>query len=222
MSARGRIPTAAFALAAGAGAVVLLAPAGANPPHVTVVRGGPSAALYRAVTAGVADAPAWVATAGGFLPSVGLLVLLAVLVSVSWTRRRDRWASRVGVSVALAAAVIADLGSGIVKAVVAEERPCRAVPHAATWLACPPAGHWSFPNDHAAIAGALATGVVFLARRLAAVAVLVGVIVATARVVAGVHYPHDVLAGLLWGVAVAVAGQVLASAGPSTSADRGR
>ncbi|MCI4066226.1 phosphatase PAP2 family protein [Micromonospora sp. R77] len=213
---RQRILTAALVLAAGAGALVLLAPAAAGPHRVTVVRDGPSAALYREVTAQVADAPTWVGAVGGFLPGVGLLVLLALVLSVSWTRRHDRWVSRVGVLVALAGAALADLASAAVKAVVVEERPCRAVLHVSTWLACPPAGHWSFPSDHAAIAGALATSVVFLVRDLAAVAVLIGLVVAAARVVAGVHYPHDVLAGLLLGAAVAAACQVLASAGPST------
>lgn len=203
-----RILTAALALAAAATALAALAPAHPAGP------GGPSAALYREVTGAVTDAPAWLRVTGGFLPGAGLLVLLALVLSVAWTDRGDHRVSRFGVPVTLAGALVADLASGAVKTVVGEERPCRAIPRTATWLACPPAGHWSFPSDHAAIAGALAVGVVFLARRLATAAVLTALVVAGARVVAGVHYPHDVLAGLLLGAAVAVACRELWSPGP--------
>ncbi|MEV6347171.1 phosphatase PAP2 family protein [Actinoplanes sp. NPDC051851] len=197
--------TVVLALAAGGAAVALLVPAGRGEQGVTLVRDGPSAVLYREVITTAAGAPPWVTAVGGGLPEAGLLVLVILVFVATWMRRGDRWARWLGAPVVLAGALIADVLSGAVKTAVEEERPCRVFAGTVTWLACPAEGHWSYPSDHAAIAGALAAGVVLLARRLAPVAVPVALLVAIARVLAGVHYPHDVLAGLLLGVAIAVA-----------------
>jgi membrane-associated phospholipid phosphatase len=73
---------------------------------------------------------------------------------------------------------------------------------------CPPVGDWAFPSNHATIAGAAAAGLL-LARprptRATWLVVPLAVMAAALRVVTGVHYPHDVLAGLLLGAAIAVA-----------------
>lgn len=69
--------------------------------------------------------------------------------------------------------------------------------------ACPAPGDWSLPSNHASIAGAAAVALVLAWRRLAYVAVPAALLLAFSRVVVGVHYPHDVLAGLLLGAAVA-------------------
>jgi len=114
-----------------------------------------------------------------------------------------------------AGSVLAYLGSEAVKLAVDEERPCRALGEPQTWVPCPPTGDWSFPSNHATVAGALAAGVIMLAPRLARVAVPAALAVAVLRVVAGVHYPHDVLAGLLFGAAVTVSVMVLLTA-PTT------
>ncbi|WP_436536062.1 phosphatase PAP2 family protein [Actinoplanes sp. HUAS TT8] len=210
-----------LALVAGGAAVALLVPPGAAGHGVLLVRDGPSAVVYRELTSAVAGAPPWVTAAGGQLSGAGLLVLFTLVFVAAWMRRGDRRVLWLGAPAVLVGALIADVVSGAVKAAVEEERPCRAFADTATWLACPAEGHWSFPSDHAAIAGALATGVVLLVPRLASVAVPVALVVALARVLAGVHYPHDVLAGLGLGVAIAVACRSLVPrlTGPSVPAD---
>ena len=72
-----------------------------------------------------------------------------------------------------------------------EDRPCRG---AATILAgqCPPVGDWSFPSNHATIAGALATAVLLLSPRWGLLAAPLALLAALSRVFVGVHYPHDV------------------------------
>ncbi|MEO6205839.1 MAG: phosphatase PAP2 family protein [Mycobacteriales bacterium] len=82
----------------------------------------------------------------------------------------------------------------------------------------------SFPSDHAVMAGATAVGLLFFSRRLGIVAVVAAVLMAVARVYVGVHFPLDVLAGLVVGATVAVlvqlAAQLLAAA--MTPLTRGR
>lgn len=177
--------------------VVLLAPGGLGDPEATVVTGGLSARAYRTVVAGV---PGWLSGLGGYLTVAGLLVLAAALAWAGWRARTVAAAALAG-----AGTVLAYLVSEAAKLVVDEERPCRAFGELATWVRCPPPGDWSFPSNHATVAGALAAGVVLLAPRLAVVAVPAALVVAGMRVVTGVHYPHDVLAGLLLGAAVTVA-----------------
>ncbi|MBW4704193.1 phosphatase PAP2 family protein [Micromonospora sp. RL09-050-HVF-A] len=129
-----------------------------------------------------------------------LLGLLLVAVAVSRLRHADPWGRALAL-VAPAAVVLAYGCSEVLKSLVDEDRPCRG---AVAILAgqCPPVGDWSFPSNHATIAGALATAVLLLSPRWGLLAVPLALLAALSRVFVGVHYPHDVLAGLLLGVAV--------------------
>jgi undecaprenyl-diphosphatase len=68
----------------------------------------------------------------------------------------------------------------------------------------------SFPSGHAATAAAGAITLSAVYPAFAPALVLSGVIVALSRVYLGVHYPFDVLAGLLIGTATAVVVLILA------------
>jgi len=65
---------------------------------------------------------------------------------------------------------------------------------------------FSFPSDHAVMAGAVAAGLLLVSRRLGLVAVAAAVLMAFARVYIAAHYPWDVVAGLALGAAVAMVG----------------
>ena len=58
---------------------------------------------------------------------------------------------------------------------------------------------FSFPSDHAVMAGAVAVGLVFVSRRLAALAGVAALAMAFARVYIAAHYPADVAVGLAAG-----------------------
>lgn len=62
----------------------------------------------------------------------------------------------------------------------------------------------SFPSSHTTFLTALGGSVFFGERWLGIFLVLVGLIVGTARVLAGVHYPIDIIGGAALGVGMAV------------------
>lgn len=166
--------------------------------------------LYRAVAGTAADAPGPVRALVDLVAGQGLLILVAtavlVVIGVAVRGERDRFLLTVAASIG---AVLAYGASELVKAMVTEERPCRASA-VDTVLACPPHGDWSWPSNHATIAAALATACLLVAPKLWPLVVPVAAAVALARVAGGVHYPHDVLAGAALGVAVTTVAGVVA------------
>jgi undecaprenyl-diphosphatase len=61
-----------------------------------------------------------------------------------------------------------------------------------------------FPSDHAAASIAIAVAILLLHRRLGIVVLVVAALVGYSRVYVGLHYPGDVLAGALIGLAAAL------------------
>jgi len=68
---------------------------------------------------------------------------------------------------------------------------------------------FSFPSDHTVMAGAVAGALLLVSRRLGLAAVAAALLMAFARVYIAAHYPWDVVAGLMLGGAVALAGWLL-------------
>ncbi|GAA2970750.1 phosphatase PAP2 family protein [Streptomyces enissocaesilis] len=163
-----------------------------------------STELYRDITAFAGTTPSWVRHLAEVWTEAGIL-LFGVLFAVGWWRARNGDARTAALAVlAPLATAVAYVASELLKTVADEERPCRAVANAAASLvACPPTGDWSFPSNHATIAGAAAVGLAFAWRQLALVTVPMALLMAFSRVFVGVHYPHDVVAGLLLGAVVA-------------------
>ncbi|MFC6020440.1 phosphatase PAP2 family protein [Plantactinospora solaniradicis] len=200
-----RILLALPVLVLGAVVVVLLAPGGLGDPGPQVVTDGPSAEAYRDVVGVAGNLPGWLHGLGEYGATGGLVVLIGLVCWVGWSGWRRRTPIWVGALLVSAAAVLAYLVSEALKLVVDQERPCRAFGEVTTWISCPPGGDWSFPSNHSTVAGALAAGLVLLVPRLGlVVAVPVAVAVAALRVLAGVHYPHDVVAGLLLGASTSI------------------
>jgi undecaprenyl-diphosphatase len=91
----------------------------------------------------------------------------------------------------------------VAHAVWARERPFAAHP-ALTHLLAAPSPDPSFPSDHAAAAFAIAVSVFFVSRRVGGALLVVATLIALSRVLLGVHYPSDVLAGAAVGTLSAV------------------
>ncbi|MER7077744.1 undecaprenyl-diphosphatase [Saccharopolyspora kobensis] len=164
---------------------------------------GSGSVLYDGII-GFADAvPGPVRSLFAVYTKLGLLVL-GFLCLLAWWRARATGEPR-AVAVSLlgpAAAVVAYALSELVKVLVGQDRPCRGLIAGSTVLTCPEVGDWSFPSNHATIAGAAAMALVLAWRRLMPWVVALAVLMAFSRVFVGVHYPHDVLVGLALGAVV--------------------
>jgi len=62
----------------------------------------------------------------------------------------------------------------------------------------------SFPSDHAALVFAIATSIFLVDRRWGSAFLIIAALVSIGRVLAGVHFPSDVLVGAALGAACAV------------------
>ncbi|MFG2225944.1 phosphatase PAP2 family protein [Streptomyces sp. NPDC048644] len=160
--------------------------------------------LYRDVTDFAHGTPGWVHSFADAGTEGGILLLMAVAILGWWrSRRHDPRAVALAILVPVGT-VVAYVLSEIVKGMVEEERPCRAVAHAAASIAtCPPEGDWSFPSNHSVIAASLAVGIAIAWRAAIWLAVPVALLTGFSRVFVGVHYPHDVAAGLAFGAVLA-------------------
>ncbi|MFI2509686.1 phosphatase PAP2 family protein [Streptomyces sp. NPDC018972] len=160
--------------------------------------------LYRDITDYARETPTWAQHTAEIGTEAGLLVFVALFVAGWWRARHAGTHAFAIAALAPLATAVAYVCSEVLKSGVAEERPCRAVAGAAASLAeCPPRGDWSFPSNHATIAGASALTLVLVRRALVWLTAPLALLMAFSRVFVGVHYPHDVAAGLLLGTVVA-------------------
>ena len=156
---------------------------------------------YRATASGAVALPGVVGGAFEVVGELGLVALVVLAVVLAWrARSRDLEHLTVALVAAVSTVVAYALSEGV-KGLVREERPCRTL-HVGTLAACPAPGDWSWPSNHATIAGALATAVVVLAPVWWRLVVPLALAVAASRVLTGAHYWHDVVAGLVVGVVV--------------------
>ncbi|KUN25205.1 hypothetical protein AQJ23_17760 [Streptomyces antibioticus] len=158
---------------------------------------------YLDVVAVAQHAPTWLDAAVSFWSTYGLAVFPLLAVLGWWLARRGGDAAAVRALAVPVVAVVAYGVDALTKLAVREDRPCQSL-RVKTLETCPAPGDWSFPSNHAAIAAAAAVALLFVSRRLGAVAAVAALAMAVSRVWVGVHYPHDVLAGVLVGALVAV------------------
>jgi undecaprenyl-diphosphatase len=135
----------------------------------------------------------------------GVVLFALLLLGGWWLARADRSPGR------MATALWAPLGTLLAVAVnqplgrfVGERRPYDGLHH--VLLLVPRSTDFSFPSDHAVMAGAVAAGVLLTHRRLGLLATALALLMAFARVYVGAHYPFDVIAGLVVGAVVTTAG----------------
>lgn len=107
---------------------------------------------------------------------------------------------------AVAAPIAAGLGllaNQVISHLWERVRPTVAHPEQAHLFFVPPSSDPSFPSDHATAAFAIAFAVFFLSRRVGIGFLVAATLVALSRVFIGLHYPSDVVAGVLIGAASA-------------------
>jgi undecaprenyl-diphosphatase len=110
------------------------------------------------------------------------------------------------VAFAVAVALSDSFGSNVLKPLLGRMRPCFALPPGSFRWIGQAADVGSLPSLHASNFFAMA-GVAWSAgRRTGLAAVVIAALVALSRVYLGVHWPTDVLAGAVWGLACAWVG----------------
>lgn len=149
----------------------------------------------------------WLHTPMSYIADYGIVVFALLLLAGYWTARR-------GGTTAMAAAIWAIAGTAaavgvnqVVSHAVAEARPWQSLPNALIL-----AGHthdFSFPSDHAMMAGAVTAGLFVFNRRLGIISAVAAIVLCFSRVYIGAHFPQDVVAGLLLGAAVALIGYLI-------------
>ncbi|MGY4995937.1 MULTISPECIES: phosphatase PAP2 family protein [unclassified Streptomyces] len=158
---------------------------------------------YTAVVNLARRSPVWLDDTASAWSTYGL-ALFAVLMAVGWWRARRVGAAASVTALAVPFVVAVAFGvDAVLKLLMREDRPCQSL-RVATLEACPAPGDWSFPSNHAAIAAAAAVALLFVSRRLGALAVVAACAMAVSRVWVGAHYPHDVLAGVVVGAVAAL------------------
>jgi undecaprenyl-diphosphatase len=106
----------------------------------------------------------------------------------------------------VAAALSAGLALGLAKVIsdaVARQRPFVEHPHAAHLFA-KHAADYGFPSDHTSGAFAIAVALLLRHRISGWIALVLAVLIGVGRVMIGVHYPTDVLAGAVLGTLCAL------------------
>jgi undecaprenyl-diphosphatase len=131
------------------------------------------------------------------------LVIAVAISGFSWSRP---WLwTRVGVAILVAESV-----SGALKEWVDRDRPPISNPEPEPLVRLPET--FSFPSGHATVSFACATVLALAVPRLRIPLFALAALISFSRVYVGVHYPFDVLAGAVLGVAIAIALRMLAAA----------
>jgi len=137
----------------------------------------------------------------------GLVLFAALLLAGLWLRRtgNDRALAAAGWA-CLATLIAVGLNQPLVSG-IAEDRPYTI--HPGLLVLATRSSDFSFPSDHAVMAGAAAAGLWLVSRILGAVATVAALVMAFSRIYIAAHYPWDVVAGLVFGALVALVGWAL-------------
>lgn len=149
---------------------------------------------YRLTVGWAANLPDWTQTAFTATSEQGILLLLALFgAGALLARSRGKIHLARGIAAGVGV-VLAYVASESIKALISQLRPCHNF-DVTTLVACPASGDWSWPSNHATIAVAIAVAVLAMSVRLGLTALTLALLIGVSRVVVGVHYFHDVVAG---------------------------
>jgi membrane-associated phospholipid phosphatase len=160
--------------------------------------------LFKAINR-FADRTSWAHGIVRLYAKDGIVLFAALLVAAWWSGRTSTMPVRsvakavwVGAGALLALVINQPLGS-----VIGRARPYTTISN--VHLLVDKTKDFSFPSDHATVAGAVAAGLFLVNRRLGLIAIIAALAMAFARVYVGAHYPSDIAAGLVFGACMTAA-----------------
>jgi membrane-associated phospholipid phosphatase len=149
----------------------------------------------------------WLHSAVLAYATYGLALFAVLLLAGILLRRADGTRALAAAGwAALATLLAVGLNQPLVSG-FAEARPYATHPHLI--VLATRSSDFSFPSDHAVMAGAAAAGLWLASRLLGAIATVAALAMAFSRVYIAAHYPWDVAAGLVFGALVALLGWFL-------------
>ncbi len=128
------------------------------------------------------------------LGNVGAVWIFSGIVLLSVKRYR-----RAGVAVILALFMSLIFGNVILKPLIARIRPCIIYPWIPLYISMPLPTDYSFPSGHTFGSFAAATAIFCRSKRVGTLALLLAAGIGFSRMYLFVHYPSDILAGVLLG-----------------------
>jgi undecaprenyl-diphosphatase len=158
--------------------------------------------LYHAINVFVAD-HAWFGRAGSFFEKWAV-PLYALAAAGLWLLARPGGSSKwkLACASALASAALALLVNQLIAKLWHRARPFETHPSAHVWGGR--SHDPSFPSDHSSAAFAIAFAILLFDRVAGLLFLAAAVLIGGGRVVVGAHYPGDVAAGVLVGLACAL------------------
>jgi membrane-associated phospholipid phosphatase len=153
---------------------------------------------------GVARATPWLHPVVSGYAAYGVVVFGVLLLAGWWNARRTGSSPRMAAALCAGAATL--VAVAVNQPIVNTVRAARPyTTHSHILVLAHRSADFSFPSDHAVMAGAAAAGLLLVSRRLGVLAVVAALLMAFARVYIAAHYPVDVAAGLVLGAALALA-----------------
>jgi len=129
-----------------------------------------------------------------------LILITVLIIPYLWVKRESHDLLRIAVSVVFAFAV-----SEIIKTFTAVPRPFVVGGFDPLIPVSPRDFYSSFPSGHATFMAALGAAVFFSEKIPGLIVLLFGALVGWGRVLVGVHFPLDILAGFVLGISVSTA-----------------
>ncbi len=133
------------------------------------------------------------------ITSLGTCGVIWGIVMVIFMRMRSY--RRIGLIMFITLVLCALITNLVLKPLVARPRPCHISPQIPLLIPCPM--DYSFPSGHTMSSFAAATIIFKVSPTLGAVAFVVAALIAFSRLYLFVHYPSDVFAGTVFGLAIA-------------------
>lgn len=138
-----------------------------------------------------------VMTGASRLADHGMIWILTAVVLLCFQRTR-----RIGIAVSAALILSFLTGNLFLKNVVMRSRPCWIDPDIPLLISSPK--DFSFPSGHTMASFAAAVSIYLQDKRWGLAAVCLAALIACSRLYLFVHFPTDVLFGLVWGAGLAI------------------